>query len=98
MGMWPFTLEGLYQYRGHDEDDLHGNQRVPGIAEKEDGEKLELRLKKLTKIWIGGGGSFDMKSGNYETVLKLCSYQSWLVILQLNLNKFHEKTSQDFFL
>ena len=34
----------------HDEDDFHGNQLVPGIAEEEDGEKLELIWKKLTKI------------------------------------------------
>ena len=52
-------------------------------AEEEDGEKLELELiwNKWTKIWIGGRGSIEMKLGNYETVLKLCSYQSWLVIL-----------------
>ena len=60
----------------HNEDDFHGNQHVPGIAGEEDGEKLELRLKKLTKIRNGGRGSFDMKSGNYGTILKLCSYQS----------------------
>ena len=46
--LWAVSSQGTRW--SHDEDDFHGNQRVPGIAEEEDGEKLELRLKKLTKI------------------------------------------------
>ena len=48
--LWAVSSQGTRL--SQDEDDFHGNQHFPGpgIAEEEDGEKLELRLKKLTKI------------------------------------------------
>ena len=46
--LWAVSSQGTRW--SHDEDNFHVNQRVPGIAEEEDGEKLKLRLKKLTKI------------------------------------------------